>query len=118
MAMNEVLVERIRDVMMDTPNLIERKMFGGVCFTINGYMTCGVQGDDLVVRVGLEQYENALNMKHTRPMDFTGRPMKGYVYVATEGTTRKADLARWVNKGNAFVSTLPPKKPKKSKPAR
>ena len=116
MAVNEALVERVRQLMTGTSGLTERKMFGGICFSINGHMTCGVQQDDLVVRVGPDEQEKALSLKHTRPMDFTGRPMKGYVYVAVEGTMRKADLAQWIKKGARFVSTLPPKEPKKRKP--
>lgn len=118
MAVNQVLVVRVRQLMTGTSGLTERKMFGGICFSINGYMTCGVQQDDLVVRVGPDEHEKALLSAHARPMDFTGRPMKGYVYVAPEGTRRRADLARWIKKGTAFVNTLPPKKPKKRPPTK
>lgn len=115
MAYDEKLVRRIREVVVGASGLSEQKMFGGVCFTINGYMACGVQKKDLVVRVGPEGHERALLRKHTRRMDFTGKPMTGYVYVSEAGYKRKADLVRWVSQGIEFVQTLPPKKPKKKK---
>ncbi len=115
MAYDEKLVERIRGMVFGMPGLSERKMFGGVCFAVNGYMACGVQKKVLVVRVGPENDERALSRKHTRPMDFTGKPMRGYVYVSEPGYKRKADLERWISQGIEFVETLPPKKPKKNK---
>ena len=115
MAYDEKLVERIRQVVVDIPGLSERKMFGGLCFSVNGYMACGVQNKDLVVRVGPDDHANALSQKHTRPMDFTGKPMTGYIYVSEAGYKRKAELERWVLQGTDFVETLPPKKPKKKK---
>ena len=115
MAYDEKLVERIRDVVIGTPGLSERKMFGGLCFSINGYMVCGVQRKDLVVRVGSDNHVKALSRKYTRPMDFTGKPMTGYIYVSEARYKRNADLARWVNQGVEFVQSLPPKKPKKKR---
>lgn len=116
MAYDEKLVERIRELVFGMPGLSEKKMFGGLCFSVDGYMACGVQKKDLVVRVGPANHERALSRKHTRPMDFTGKPMTGYIYVSEAGYTRKADLERWVTQGVEFVKTLPPKKPKKKKP--
>ena len=113
MACDEKLAQRIRDLTLGTPGLSERKMFGGVCFAINGYMACGVQKCDLVVRVGPQSHERALARNHTRPMDFTGKPMTGYIYVSEAGYKRKGDLERWISQGIAFVQTLPPKKTKK-----
>jgi len=115
MAYDEKLVERIRGILIGTPGLSENRMFGGMCFSVNGYMACGVQNNDLVVRVGPDNHQDALNRKHTRPMDFTGRSMTGYVYVSEDGHKRKSDLERWVHQGVEFVQTLPPKKPKKKK---
>ena len=115
MAYDEKLVERIREVIIGMPGLSERKMFGGLCFSVNEYMACGVQKKDLVIRVGPQNYDRALSRKHTRPMDFTGKPMTGYVYVSESGYKRKADLERWVSQGIEFVRTLPPKKPKNKK---
>ena len=115
MSYDEKLVGRIREVVFDLPGLTERKMFGGLCFSVDGYMACGVQKKDLVVRVGPENREQALSRKHTRPMDFTGKPMTGYIYVSEAGYKRRADLERWVTQGVEFVKTLPPKKTKKKK---
>jgi hypothetical protein len=84
-------------------------MFGGLAFMINGHMCVGLIGDDLMVRVGPEGYAEALAHPHTRPMDFTGRPMKGYVYVAPMGYQADDDLRAWVGRGLTFVSRLPPK---------
>ena len=110
MAYDSTLAERIRNVLAGTPGLSEQKMFGGVCFSVNGYMACGVQEHDLVVRVGPDNHEHTLTRKHTRPMDFTGKPMAGYIYVSEAGYKRKADLGRWVLQGVRFVQSLPPKK--------
>jgi len=115
MSYDEALVARIRQVVVSTRGLSERKMFGGLCLSVNGYMACGVQKKDLVVRVGPDEYERSLARMHTRPMDFTGKPMTGYIYVDECGYKRNTDLARWVSKGVAYVQTLPPKKPKKKK---
>ncbi len=115
MAYDEKLVERIREVIFGMPGLSERKMFGGLCFSVNGYMACGVQKKDLVIRVGPQHHDRALSRKHTRPMDFTGKPMTGYIYVSEAGYKRKADLERWVSQGIEFVQTLPRKKPKTKK---
>jgi hypothetical protein len=75
-------------------------------------MACGVQNKELVIRVGPDNYNRALSRKYTRPMDFTGKPMTGYIYVSEAGYKRKADLAKWVNEGVEFVQTLPSKKPR------
>lgn len=115
MAYDEKLVERIRRVLVETPGLSENEMFGGMCFSVNGHMACGVQNSDLVVRVGPDHHQEALRRRHARPMDFTGRPMTGYVYVSEAGHKRKSDLERWVHEGVQFVRALPPKTPKKSK---
>jgi hypothetical protein len=77
------------------------------------YMCVGVINDLLMVRVGPEQYEDTLSADYVRPMDFTGRPMKGYVYVEPAGFKTDKNLRKWVDKGIKFVETLPPKKPKR-----
>jgi TfoX-like protein len=88
----------------------EIKMFGGLCFTVDGHMCCGVIGHDLVVRVGPTRFLAALAEPHARPMDFTGRPLKGFVYVGPAGCRRPADLANWIRRSLAFAGSLPPKK--------
>ena len=81
-------------------------MFGGICFLINGKMLAGVTKDDLMVRVGPDNHDRLLEEKGARLMDFTGRPMKGYVYVDATGLAADVDLARWVDRGADFASTL------------
>ena len=109
MAYDEGLAERIREVLATAADASERKMFGGLAFMVRGHMTVGVIGDDLMARVGPDAHDDALAEAHVRPMDFTGRPMKAYVYVAAAGLAEDADLAAWVDRALAFTSTLPPK---------
>ena len=109
MAYDEGLAERLRDVLSEHPNLTEKKMFGGLAFMLNGHMFCGIVGDELMVRVGPQEYEDALSQSHARHMDFTGKPMKGYVYIEPDGFESDEDLIMWANRGADFVRTLPPK---------
>jgi len=109
MAYDEKLAKRIRDCLIGQRGVDERKMFGGVAFMIHGHMCCGVADDELMVRVGPDAYDTALSRAHARPMDFTGRPLKGMVYVAREGVGNKRALQRWVDRGVEFVTSLPPK---------
>lgn len=109
MVYNEDTSERIRESLVGEPGLSERKMFGGVSFLIHGNMCCGVVEDNLVVRVGPDAYEDALAQPHARTMDFTGRPLTGFVYVSPDGHDTPADLRAWIDRGLAFVRTLPPK---------
>ena len=110
MAFDEGLAERIRDVTRDRPNINEKKMFGGLAFMLNGYMFCGVLQDNLMARIGPDNYSAALARPHVREMDFTGRPMKGYVYVDPEGIEADEDLRYWVDLCAGFVTSLPPKR--------
>jgi hypothetical protein len=75
-------------------------------------MCCGVVGDTLMARVGPDNYDDCLGMSHAREMDFTGRAMKGMIYVSPEGIDSDSELGRWVEICNSFVQSLPPKKPK------
>ncbi len=109
MAYDDGLAERLRDAFMGRTDVIEKKMFGGIAFMVSGHMCCGVTGDDLMVRVGAEGLEDALLLPHAHPMDFTGRPMKGFVYVEPSGLDSDESLQAWVNRGLGFVTTLPPK---------
>jgi hypothetical protein len=105
MAYDEALAARIRGILGGHRGITEKKMFGGLCFLLNGKMCCGVLKRDLVARVPPEEYEFFLRKPGVRPMDFTGRPMKGFVYVAPEGY--RTDLACWVERCLAFVSSVP-----------
>ncbi len=110
MAYDEKLAERIRQQLSARTDVVERKMFGGLAFMVRGHMCCGVVGEELVVRVGPANYEAALKEKHAREMDFTGKPLRGMVYVAAPGLTRAKQLGKWVGRGLQFILTLPEKK--------
>lgn len=107
MGYNEALAEKVRDLLGENEGLTEKQMFGGLAFMLNGNMACGVVGEELMVRVGPENYDNALSERYTRPMDYTGRPLKGMVYVEEDAIAENLD--GWVNKGADFASSLPPK---------
>ena len=109
MAFDEALADRIRDLLAPRADLSERKMFGGIAFMIGGNMAVGLVGDDLMVRLDPVDAERALAEPHTRPMDFTGKPMKGMVFVDSAGTSSDDELASWVDAGADFASSLPPK---------
>ena len=109
MGYNEELAMRIQACLRDELSLIERKMFGGLCFIVSGNMCCGVTGDDLMVRVGPLANDEALAMPAARPMDITGRPMKGFVLVGPEGTRDEESLQQWLELGLGFARSLPPK---------
>ena len=85
-------------------------MFGGLAFMVAGHMCCGVIDDTLMVRVGPEHYPKALTIAHAREMDFTGKPLTGFVYVAPPGFESDRDLSDWVTRGLAFVTSLPPRR--------
>lgn len=108
MAYDEKLASRVRRALEGrVEELTERKMFGGVCFMVDGAMCCGVLGPDLIVRVGAERHAEALAQPHTREFDFTGRPARGMVYVGPEAIRTRAALQRWVDSGLAFLAAAP-----------
>ena len=109
MAYNEELALRVRQSLGEQAGITERKMFGGLCFMAHGNMLGGVMGDEIIVRVGAERYEDALQLPHAREMDFTGRPMRGFVVVASEGIASDERLNEWVRRGVQFATSLPPK---------
>jgi TfoX/Sxy family transcriptional regulator of competence genes len=109
MAYDEQLADRVREALSLRADLTERKMFGGIAFMIGGNMAVGVINDDLMVRLDPADAEQALKEPHTRPMDFTGRPMKGMVFVDSAGTESDEGLAGWVEAGADFAASLPPK---------
>ncbi len=106
---DEALVERIRPLLKRRRGYSEQKMFGGLCFMVRGHMLCGVARDDLMCRVGKELYEEALAQPHSREMDFTGRPLKGMVFVDEAGIHDEKELCDWVNRCMAFKLTMAPK---------
>ncbi len=109
MAYDEHLAGRIRTALADQANVREQQMFGGVAFMINGNMTVGIVGDQLMVRLGESGADAARGEPHVAPMDFTGRPMRTMVYVEPAGTATDDGLSSWVGRATAFVATLPPK---------
>jgi len=113
MAYDEKIAERLSKVFSEHEGVVEKKMFGGIAYMFREHMCVGVINNLLMVRVDPEQYEDALSEAHTRPMDFTGKPMKGYVYVELAGFKTDKNLRKWVQKGINFVTTLPPKKNKR-----
>jgi len=106
MAYDEQLADRIRQALGPRADVTEKKMFGGLAFLLDGKTFCGIVKADLMVRVGPERYEAALAEAHARPMDFTGRPLKGYVFVAPDGSRTVKAVKMWVEKGTTFVATL------------
>lgn len=108
MAYNLKLAERIRSELDGVP-CVEKKMFGGVGFLLNGNMACGVNKDDLMVRVDPEKHNTLLKKPHARAFDLTGKPMKGWLLVAANGVKTDKQLSAWVKEGVDFALTLPPK---------
>lgn len=113
MAYDEHLAVRVRELLADTPGFAEQKMFGGLCVTLFGNMCCGVLNDELVLRVDPETAQRLLSELHVRPMDFTGRPLKGFLFVGAEALKKKSEIRRYVSLSLAFATSLPPK-PKKA----
>ena len=109
MAYNQNLAQRVRDELQDAPGFQEKKMFGGVGFLVQGNMACGVHGEDLIIRVGKDNYVKALDQSHTRPFDMTGKPMSGWIVVVPQGVQTKSDLREWVKQGVEFARSLPAK---------
>lgn len=112
MAYDEPLAQRVRALLGHRQGLAERRMFGGLCFTLDGRMCSGVLGADLVVRVTPDDFADALAEPGARPMDFTGRPMKGFLFVDRRGTGADEALAEWIERGVRCARAQPPKKPK------
>jgi TfoX-like protein len=109
MAYDERLAGRVRGALDGQCEFVEKKMFGGIAFMVDGHMCCGVVGKDLMVRVGPDRFQQALARPHARVMDFTGRPSRGMVYVGTGGTRTASAVEAWVGRGLSFVRSLPAK---------
>lgn len=110
MVYNEQLAAKTRALISRRRGFSEKKMFGGMAYLINGNMCCGVLKDDLVVRVDPKEYETTLAMPNARPMDFTGRTIRGFVYVDSKGWSKGEALKKWVEMGVKYASSLPKKK--------
>jgi TfoX/Sxy family transcriptional regulator of competence genes len=115
MAYDEQLAERIRQALGARSDMTERKMFGGVAFLRDGRMCCGIVGQDLMVRVVEAEMPAVMQQRHVRPMDFTGRPLRGFVYVAPLGFSTAAALKTWIARGLRFAGS--PEAPRKARTA-
>ena len=109
MAYDEGLAARVREILEEQVVPDERKMFGGIAFMVNGHMCCGVLKEDLMLRLDPDVAKTALRDPNVRPMDFTGRPMKNFVFVSPQGTKTEARLRRHVQSSLDFVEALPAK---------
>lgn len=96
MPYSQELLERIREVLADRKNVVEKKMFGGVAFMVSGRMACGPHGERLIVRIGNEAAEKHIGSPHVRPMDFTGRVLRSFATIESDGIKTKAQLRKWV----------------------
>ena len=109
MAFDESLAARIRTVLARKKGVEEKKMFGGLCFLLHGNMLVGVWKNSLIARIGQEQAEEALLEPHAKPMDITGKPMKGWIMVEPDGVAEKGAVKGWVQRAVKFVGKLPAK---------
>jgi hypothetical protein len=109
MAYDEQLAHRIREALAGNQAISERKMFGGIAFLRHGLMFVGISDSALMARVGKANHADSLARKHVREMDFTGKPMQGYVFVDAPGIKTHAQLRFWLERCEKFVATLPPK---------
>jgi TfoX/Sxy family transcriptional regulator of competence genes len=111
MAYDEGLAQRISELLDDNAEYEynEKKMFGGICYLLNGNMACGILKEDLIVRVGPKKYKDYLKKPHTRKFDITGKPMKGWIMVTYKGLESDKELLKWVRLGVNFALSLPRK---------
>ena len=109
MPFDESLAARIRDVLARRKNIEEKKMFGCICFLLNGNALAGVWKDSLIARLGPVEGEAALREPHVKVFDITGRPMRNWVMVEPEGVEDEDQLKAWIERATKFVRTLPGK---------
>lgn len=109
MGYDQHLAARVRLIIQDLEGYSELEMFGGVGFMHHGNMSCGVNASNLIVRVGPDAYEQALSEAYTKEFDMTGRPMRGWIVITSEGIQTEEALRSWVEQGVQFAQSLPPK---------
>ena len=109
MAYDEKLAGRIRRVLSEGSKVEEKAMFGGLAFMVRGHMSCGLVQEKLMVRVDPADYERLLAEPGAKPMDFTGRPMRGFLYVSHSAIATAPALRKWIARGLAFAENLPPR---------
>ena len=109
MPFDEGVAQRLREVLDVREDIVEKRMFGGIAFMHRGNMCCGIINDVLMARVGPDAYEGALTRPYARKMDFTGKAMKGFVYVDPDGFAEDEALCEWVSLCETFSGALPAK---------
>ena len=109
MASDEQLAERVRRIVGKRKGLTEKKMFGGLAFLLHGNMSCGIHGNELIVRIDPETTGSALDEPGTRVFDITGRPMKGWLLVNATALNDETALAKWIRRGLDYAASLPRK---------
>ena len=109
MPYDENLAARIRQALASQRDVVEKRMFGGLTFMVDGKMCCGVHKDDLMIRVSTEEYEKAISHPQARPMDFTGRAMVGFLFISPIGYETDNDLLSWLDKATTYNASLPAK---------
>jgi hypothetical protein len=109
MAFDQKLAERIRKRLSKRRGVIEKHMFGGLAFLVNGNLCCGVHGRELIVRIDPAETDATLRQPHTHIFDLPGRPMKGWILVRPAGLSTDAALAKWIQIGLTYVASLPAK---------
>ena len=117
MAYDEKLADRTRELIAVThKNIEEKKMFGGLCFMVNDKMCVGVEQERLMLRIDPDKYEDAIEKDGCSPMDFTGKPMKGYVYVDKDALQTKKQLQYWIALALEYNKIAKASKKKNQKP--
>jgi TfoX/Sxy family transcriptional regulator of competence genes len=109
MAYDEKLAERVRQALAERDDVVAKRMFGGVAFMVRGHMSCGIVGSTLMVRLAPSDADALLSEPHVRPMDFTGRPMRGFLYVDPDGLKTAAMMQKWVGRVTAYAELRPRK---------
>ena len=109
MASDQVLQERIRSILKRRRGFSERRMFGGVCFMMNGNMCVGTWNGSLIVRLDKSKHDETLAQPHTKPADMNGRVMRGWALVEPAGIESEDDLTAWVDRAAEFAGSLPAK---------
>jgi hypothetical protein len=109
MAYDETLAERVRAALAGRDDVVEKRMFGGVAFMVRGHMSCGIVASTLMVRLAPVDADALVNERHVRPMDFTGRPMRGFLYIDPDGIKTAAMLQRWIERATTYVEAQPVK---------
>jgi hypothetical protein len=109
MPSDETLIAQLRQILGRRRNLVEKKMFGGTAFLLNGNICCGAWKEFLILRLGPDAARQVLSEEHARPYDITGRPMRGWAMIEPAGWQNGAAVRRWIDWAEEFTSALPPK---------